>query len=88
MIPLGNASKKTFYEESFLKCVGEGRDYLPLYPTVGKKWLGATPSLFSLYQQSILGYSQRILNAACNIAEYIKTESGLDVKKLAAAIEI
>jgi hypothetical protein len=70
---LGRETGGTKYYYSFLKCISDGRDYSPLYPgEFGKKWQGASPGLYRLYQRHIIGHSDRTLETACKIADNIK----------------
>lgn len=51
---------------SFLQCILERKDYSPLYPY--KKFEGASPGLFALYQTKVIGRNQRSLMTAFKIA--------------------
>lgn len=54
---------------SFLDCVSRGADYDGLYPR--KKWAGASPKLYSMYQQRVRGFSERAVALASAIARGI-----------------
>jgi CRISPR-associated protein Cst1 len=65
LLLLKSESKKTEYQ--LLTCIQEQRDYSSLYPF--KSWIGASPKLFALYHQVILGESATALEHARRVAK-------------------
>lgn len=63
---------------SLLSCILDGRDYLPLYPK--GRWKGASPTLFMLYQNRILGSPYFALQVAYKLAR--QTQSVVNPKKI------
>ena len=60
------------------ECIRSGRDYPGLYPF--KKWAGASPELYELYQREIRSISPAALAVARKLAALII--DGLDAKRL------
>jgi hypothetical protein len=59
-------------EYSLLNCISKGTDYFSLYPF--RKFGGASPKLFFLYQTSIRRVSSTTLRVAYKIAEYTNSQ--------------
>ena len=65
-------------EYSFLNCISKGTDYSSLYAS--KKYSGAPPELFLLYQFRVRNVPKVALKTASKIAKYLEA-SFADVKK-------
>lgn len=67
-------------EVEFLDCILYGNDYRLLYPY--KKGRGASPELYSFYQQKICGVSAKALNTAYIIAKmFLNEKAGKEQEK-------
>jgi CRISPR-associated protein Cas8b1/Cst1 subtype I-B len=74
------ANEKARPENTFLQCILERRDYFGLYPH--RKYEGASPKLFAIYQNQLLGISPRSLKTASKISRsFWKSKSNKDAER-------
>ncbi|HEY1249449.1 MAG TPA: hypothetical protein VGE97_10715, partial [Nitrososphaera sp.] len=81
--------RKTSYRNSLFGRITEREDYYLLYPSKKEARIGATPTLFALYQTYIRGYPMAALYTAYKISEYLKSKADVidadtDTDKLTA----